>query len=249
MKILAIIPVRMNSSRFPGKPMKKILGTPMIKHVYDKVAKSKIISDVYVATCDKEIFNYINSFKGKVVMTKKSHQRASDRSAEALVKIEKEKKFKFNAVVMVQGDEPMIHPNMIKESVHPIIKNKKINVVNLCGKIENKKEFYDRNCIKTVCSKNNNALYFSRQPIPWSGETKSYLKKQVCVISFKRDFLIKYVKMKPTILEKLESVDMLRILENGYNVHMSKTKYSTFAVDTASDLKKVEKLIKKKTKR
>ena len=249
MKILAIIPARMNSSRFPGKPMKKILGKPMIRHVYEKVAKSKIISDVYVATCDEEIFNYVNSFNGKAIMTKKSHERASDRSAEALIKIEKEKNFKFNAVVMVQGDEPMIHPNMIKESITPIIKNKKINVVNLCGKIKDKKEFYDKNCIKTVCSKTNNALYFSRQPIPWINEDKSHLKKQVCVISFKRDFLIKYVNMKPTILEKIESIDMLRILENGYDVHMAKTRYSTFAVDTASDLKKVEKLLKIKNKK
>ena len=248
MKIVAIIPARMRSSRFPGKPMKKILGKPMIKHVYDNVAKSKIISDVYVATCDKEIFNYINSFNGNVVMTKKSHQRASDRSAEALIKIEKKKNFKFNSVVMVQGDEPMIHPNMIKESISPILKNKKINVVNLCGKIKDKKEFYDKNCIKTVCSKTNNALYFSRQPIPWSGDTKSYLKKQVCVISFKRNFLIRYVKMKSTTLEELESIDMLRILENGFSVYMAKTKYSTFAVDTPSDLKKVEKLLKKTKK-
>jgi 3-deoxy-manno-octulosonate cytidylyltransferase (CMP-KDO synthetase) len=149
---------------------------------------------------------------------------------------------------MVQGDEPMIHPNMIKESISPILKNKKINVVNLCGKIKDKKEFYDKNCIKTVCSKTNNALYFSRQPIPWSGDTKSYLKKQVCVISFKRNFLIRYVKMKSTTLEELESIDMLRILENGFSVYMAKTKYSTFAVDTPSDLKKVEKLLKKTKK-
>ena len=246
MKTIAIIPARMGSSRFPGKPLKKILGKPMIKHVYERVSKNKIISDVYIATCDREIYQYVKSFGGNVVMTKKSHQRATDRTAEALLKIEKIKKIKFAVIVMVQGDEPMIHPNMVSESASPIIKYKKINVVNLCGKIKDKKEFNDKNCIKTVCANNNKALYFSRQAIPWLGGKKLYLRKQVCVISFRRDFLLKYIKMKPTILEKIESIDMLRILENGFDVYMAKTNHSTFAVDTIKDLKKVEKLLKKK---
>tara|TARA_A100001011_G_scaffold82215_1_gene85620 strand:- start:488 stop:1195 length:708 start_codon:yes stop_codon:yes gene_type:complete len=235
----------MGSSRFPGKPLKKINGKPMIQHVYENVKKNKLIRDLAVATCDKKIFNFVKSFDGNAVMTSKKHKRASDRCAEALIKIERKNKIKYDFIVMVQGDEPMVHKNMISESLRPILKNRKIKVVNLYSEIKSKKEFTDVNCIKVVCSKKNNALYFSRKPIPYFKSGKFSLKKQVCIIPFQRDFLIQYIKMKPTPLEIAESVDMMRILENGFSVYMAKTKYKTQSVDTIKDLKKVEKLIKK----
>ena len=246
MKILVIIPARMGSSRFPGKPMAKILAKPMIGHVYENVIRNDLIHDTYVATCDEEIYNYILKIKGKAVMTSNRHQRASDRCAEALIKIEKINKIKYDIVVMVQGDEPMIKAEMISEALMPLLNEKNILVSNLLGRINSEEEHNDSNCIKVVCDKENNALYLSRSPIPSKFlNSNSVHGKQVCVIPFRRDFLLKYNKMEPTPLEVIESIDMLRILENGLNVKMVETNFSTYPVDTKEDLFKVEKLIKK----
>ena len=246
MKTIAIIPVRMGSSRFPGKPLKKINGIPMVELIYNLISKNKSLSKVVVATCDKVIFDHIKSINGEVVMTSIKHQRASDRTAEALVKCEKYKK-KFNVVVMVQGDEPMVDKFMIQKSIEPFKKNKKINVVNLISKIKNKKIMMDPNSIKVVKNLKNEALYFSRSPIPYNNKSKNfYGYKQVCIIPFKRDFLLKYIDLKPTELEKIESVDMMRILENGYAVNLVEISKETFPVDTLNDLKKVIKIINAK---
>jgi len=236
----------MGSSRFPGKPMAEILGKPMIGHVYENVNKNDLIPDIAVATCDIEIKKYIESIGGRVVMTSNQHKRASDRSAEALLKIEEEDNIQYDIVVMVQGDEPMIHPNMITEAVSPMLKVPEILITNLLGKIENQEEFEDRNCIKVVCDLNGNALYFSREPIPTRSIKEGIpMGKQVCVISFRRDFLLKYNQLEPTPLEIAESVDMMRVLEHGLNVKMVSTEYITYPVDTTGDLRKVEKLMKK----
>ena len=246
MKIIAIIPARMGSSRFPGKPMKKINGLPMIQHVFNNVKKNKLLSDVVVATCDKIIFNFIKSINGVAIMTSKKHKRASDRCSEALKIIEKRKKIKYDIVVMVQGDEPMINPKMITQAIKPMLKNSKINVVNLISPIKNKKDFNDKNFIKVVHDKKYNAIYFSRSKIPFIKFKKNLnIKKQVCVIPFKRDFLIKYNNMPPTPLEKIESIDMLRIIENGYKLFLVNTKYFSHAVDTKRDLIKVEKYLRR----
>ncbi|MCB9096277.1 MAG: 3-deoxy-manno-octulosonate cytidylyltransferase [Arcobacter sp.] len=246
MKVLALIPARMGSSRFPGKPMAKILGKPMIGHVYENVIKSQILETTAVATCDKEIFDYITSIGGKAVMTADTYERASDRCAEALLTIEEEKGFKYDIVVMVQGDEPMTHPNMIEEVVTPMTKDSSIKVVNLLAPIETIEEFEDRNCIKVVCDLQGNAIYFSREPIPTRAKIeKVKMQKQVCVIPFTRDFLLEYTKLEPTPLEIAESVDMMRVIEHGLKVRMVTTKYKTSAVDTPEDLKRVEELMRK----
>ena len=237
----------MGSSRFPGKPMVKILGKPMIGHVYDNVKKSKLLTDIAVATCDDEIYNYIESIGGRAVMTLDKHERASDRCAEALLIIEQEDNIKFDIVVMVQGDEPMIHPDMISEAVSPMLDDSKILITNLLGKIESKEEFEDQNCIKVVCDLNSNALYFSREPIPTRSKINEIpMGKQICVIPFRRDFIIEYNELEPTPLEIAESIDMMRILEHGLNIRMVPTNYNTYAVDTLDDLKKVEKVMRKK---
>ncbi|OPH11097.1 3-deoxy-manno-octulosonate cytidylyltransferase [Cylindrospermopsis raciborskii] len=244
MKILALIPARMGSSRFPGKPMAKILGKPMIGHVYERVSKSPLLDLTAVATCDLEIFNYVESIGGKAVMTATTHERASDRCAEALLKLEREYKKNYDIVVMIQGDEPMTHPDMIQESVQPLLEDPEVMVSNLLGKIHDDAEFEDRNCIKVVCDLNMNALYFSREPIPTRSRTKDIpMGKQVCVIPFRRDFLLKYTSLEPTPLEIAESVDMMRVIERGFKVRMVPTSYQTFAVDTPDDLIKVCELI------
>jgi 3-deoxy-manno-octulosonate cytidylyltransferase (CMP-KDO synthetase) len=246
MNIIALIPARMGSSRFPGKPMAKINGKPMIGHVYERVSQSPLLQQTVVATCDTEIYDYIKSIGGNAVMTSDTHERASDRCAEALQKLEQTNNIKYDIIVMVQGDEPMTHPNMINESVEPMLSDPNILVTNLIANIENEDDFNDRNCIKVVCDLMNNALYFSREPIPTQFKTRNVpMFKQVCVIPFRRDFLLEYIKLEPTPLEIVESVDMMRILEHGYKVKMIPTAYDTKAVDTLEDLKKVEKILSK----
>jgi len=243
MNILALIPARMGSSRFPGKPLAKIHGKPMIGHVYDRVSKCDLLIKTVVATCDNEILEYIESIGGEAVMTGSHHDRASDRCAEALSILEKSDGIKYDIIVMVQGDEPMTHPNMIEESVKPMLNDSSILVTNLLGNIKNNDEFEDRNCIKVVCDLNSDALYFSREPVPSRKYGKVEMKKQVCVIPFRRDFLLKYISLEPTPLEIAESVDMMRVMEHGHKVRMVPTLYDTHAVDTVEDLKKVEKLM------
>ena len=146
---------------------------------------------------------------------------------------------------MIQGDEQLIKPEMIEEAVNPFFHSNEINITNLLGEIKDIKEFEDRNCIKVVCDLNFNALYFSREPIPSSSKTKNIkMYKQVCVIPFKRDFLIEYVKLEPTPLEIIESVDMMRVLEHGHKVLMVPTKYESHSVDTPEDLLLINKIIK-----
>ena len=244
MNILALIPARMGSSRFPGKPMIPILGKPMIGHVYERVSSSPLLNLTAVATCDKEIYDYIESIGGVAVMTGDYHERATDRCAEALEKLEKLNNTRYDIVVMIQGDEPMTHPDMIREAIQPLLDDAEIQVVNLLGTIKEKSEFEDRNCIKVVCDLKMNAIYFSREPIPTNTKVDNIpMGKQVCIIPFRRDFLLEYLLLEPTPLEIAESIDMLRIIEHGIKVRMAPTKHNTQAVDTPEDLKKVEQLM------
>lgn len=245
MNIIGIIPARMASSRFPGKPMKPILGIPMIGHCYYRSKMCNLLNDVYVATCDEEIADYINSIGGKSIMTSDQHERASDRTAEAMLKIEQMTKKKTDIVVMIQGDEPMIYPDMIESAVMPVIEDNTVLVSNLMGPMKNVKEHEDPNEVKVVVDKHNFALYFSREPIPSrkKGKEEVPMYKQICIIPFKRDFLLKFNELNQTPLEIIESVDMLRVLEYGYKVKMIETECDTYSVDTIEDLNHVENLM------
>lgn len=237
----------MGSSRFPGKPMADILGMPMIGHVYKRVKMSKTLSEVYVATCDQEIFDYIESIGGKAVMTSDCHERCSDRCAEAMLKIEKATNTKCDIMVMVQGDEPLTFPEMIDEAVQPMMEDKAVLITNLVADLDSIESFENPNEVKVVMDKLGNAIYFSREPIPSrkKGVLDVPMKKQVCVIPFTRDFLLEYNEMEPTPLEIIESVDMMRIIENGMKVKMVPTKFVTKAVDTEDDLKVVNEMMLK----
>lgn len=242
MNIIAIIPARMGSSRFPGKPLVKILGMPMVGHVYFRTKMSKTLSDVYIATCDQEIMDYAKSIGAKCIMTKNTHERCSSRCAEAMLKIEQETGKKVDIVVMVQGDEPMTFPEMIDVALEPMLKNPEIKAVNLMAPIRTREEHNDPNCPKVVVDKNNFALYFSREPIPsWKkGAKEVKMLKQVCIIPFTRDFLLKFEELEPSHLEIVESIDMNRILEHGYKVKMVWEDFTTYCVDTPQDREKVE---------
>ena len=238
MNIIGIIPARMASSRFPNKPMADIHGIPMIGHCYLRSKMCETLSEVYVATCDQEIYDYIESIGGNAIMTADTHERASDRTAEALETIEKTTGEKVDIVVMLQGDEPMVTAEMIESAVRPLINDEDIKISNLMATMKTVAEHEDPNEVKVVVDKNNFALYFSREPIPSrkKGAEDVPMLKQVCVIPFDRDFLLQYNSMDQTPLEIVESVDMMRILENGMKVKMIFTEEDTYAVDTQEDL-------------
>lgn len=246
MRTIGIIPARMASSRFPGKPLASICGIPMIGHVYFRSKMCKLLDEVYIATCDKEIVEYASSIGAEAIMTLDTHERASDRTAEALFKVEKDTGSKVDVVVMIQGDEPMLYPEMIASAVQPLVKDKNVNVVNLMAELKNPEEENDPNEIKVVVDRSGDAIYFSREPIPSKKKGKSdfHCLKQVCIIPFRRDFLIKFNDMEQTPLEIIESVDMLRLIENGYKVKMIFSKFDTYSVDTPNDLVSVEKKLK-----
>lgn len=246
MNIIGIIPARLASTRFPTKPLAKILGMPMIGHVALRSKMCRDLSEVYIATCDREIAEYAGSIGIKAIMTADTHERASDRTAEALLKVEKQTGRKVDIVVMIQGDEPMVTPEMISAAVKPLIDNGEIKVSNLMATLNSREEHEDPNEVKVVVDKEGFAMYFSREPIPsWKKGAKDVpMLKQVCIIPFERDFLLRYNEMEQTPLEKIESVDMNRILENGMKVKMVFVNETTYSVDTLEDLRNVEEAMR-----
>lgn len=240
MKIAVLIPARMQSSRFPGKPLASIAGLPMIEHVRRRCLLAKGIDEVAVATCDEEIRSIVASFGGKVIMTSAKHFGCTDRIAEASLKL------KADIIVNVQGDEPAIMPQMVEELVDEFKGTKGIDCANLMIRITDEKELGDPNVIKVTVDKNGYALYFSRTAIPFQRfkipELVHY--KQTGLYAFTSLFLSLFSKLEPSLLERAEGIDMLRALENGYRVKMRKISGVLIGVDTVSDLEKAERLIK-----
>jgi len=245
MNIIAIIPARMGSSRFPGKPLADIHGIPMVGHVALRTALSKKLLAVYVATCDQAIMDYCKSAGIDCVMTADTHDRCTTRTAEAMLKIEKALGHRADIVVMVQGDEPMTTPAMINAAIAPLLEDPGVNVVNLMAELRTIQEFEDPNEVKVVVDRNHDALYFSREPIPSrkKGVESPPMNKQVCIIPFRRDYLLAFNDMVETPLEIIESVDMMRILEHGGNVRMAPFQADTLAVDTPADLERVREMM------
>ncbi len=233
----------MGSSRFPGKPLASILGRPMIEHVYRRTAMCSELDEVFVATCDQEIRDSVTTFGGRAIMTSSSHQRASDRVAEAAAS------FSADIIVMIQGDEPMTYPQMIGASLVPFRNgDNQIACVNLTARIQTEEEFADPNTIKVVMDTHGFAVYMSREPIPTRhlqpfDQLAAF--KQVCIIPFTAASLQEFIRLPPTPLEVAESIDMLRFIEHGHKVKMVETEYATHAVDTPEDLMRVEKLLEK----
>ena len=247
MKKIGIIPARMASSRFPGKPMKKILGIPMIEHCYIRSKMCLDLDEIYVATCDQEIFQYISSIGGKAIMTSDIHERATERAGEALLKIEKKENSIYDIVIMIQGDEPLVHPQMLSEMITPFINDNNIEVTNLMVRLYEPEEISSADIVKVVVNHNNKALYMSREAIPSNRNCKSKVNyfRQLGLIAFTRDAIINFMSLDPTKLEIIESVDMNRFLENDITINMIETNLNVDGVDTPSDLIRVEKKMKK----
>tara|TARA_B100000686_G_scaffold354894_1_gene468022 strand:- start:1609 stop:2388 length:780 start_codon:yes stop_codon:yes gene_type:complete len=242
---IAIIPARMASSRFPGKPMEKIQGMPLIEHVYKRTTLVKNIDSVIVATCDEEIYKHITNIGGIAVMTSEMHKTASDRAAEALQIIEETENISYQIVALIQGDEPIFDPEDVENAINAIDKKKNENIVNLMNSSNSKKEYEDFNNVKVVTDNNDYAMYFSREAIPsqWKAGGNYNFNIQTGLIIFRSGFLKRFLKMKETNLERIESCDMLRVLENGESIKMLSTNSYSFGVDTKNDLVTVNDLM------
>ena len=240
--IVGVVPARMGSSRFRGKPLAPIMGLPMVEHVRRRVAMCESLDGVYVATCDREIYDAIEAFGGQAIMTSDVHQRASDRVAEVAENMD------ADIFVLVQGDEPMTTPEMIDLAIAPMVDDPAIGCANLSKRIGTDKEWRDPNTIKVVTDLSGDALYFSRQPIPSDrilSRDRIPMLKQVCIIPFRKEVLLAYAQLEPTPLEQAESIDMMRFVEHGYKVRMIETEFGSSSVDTPEDLVRVEAMMRK----
>ena len=239
MKVIAVIPARYQSTRFEGKPLAEIHGRPMIYYVYAGARRAKGIQDVFVATDDERIQKAVLAFGGKVAMTSPEHKTGTDRIAESISTRD------VDIVINVQGDEPLVHPEMLEQALRPLLHDAKLAVTTLMSPIESPADFIDTTVVKTVVDVKGNVLFFSRSPIPYPKTRQSYTAyKQVGLYAFRKEFLLEFAAMMPTPLELVEGVELLRAVENGVTVKGVETRHKTISVDTLSDLFEVRKVLK-----
>lgn len=238
MKTVAVIPARMGSSRFPGKPLAEIAGLPMIEHVRRRVALSDAIDDVVVATCDQEILDAVTSHGGKAVMTADTHERCTDRVAEAKEHIE------LDIAVIVQGDEPLFDPDVLAPLVAPFQADDQLECTNLISVIKNPVDLENIDIVKTVLDESFNVMYFSRAAVPYLREGDSRpMYRQTGVSAFTETFLETFSSLPPTALEIAESIDFLRIIGHGHGIRGVVYDAPTVGVDRPADIAVVEKIL------
>lgn len=239
MRVIGVIPARLNSTRLPQKILANLCGKPMIWWVWSAARKAKVLNEIFVATDDLKIYNIVKDFGGNAIMTSKRHKSGTDRIAEAVRGI------KADIIVNIQGDEPLIRHEMLSSVVKPFFEDKNVYMSTLVYKIRNKKAVEDYNIVKVVVDKDGYALYFSRSMVPSLVRTKKidYIYKHIGVYVYSKKFLLNLVSLKQSRLEKIEKLEQLRVLENGYKIKTVVTPYDTIPVDTADDLKKVEKFL------
>jgi 3-deoxy-manno-octulosonate cytidylyltransferase (CMP-KDO synthetase) len=258
MTVVAIIPARYGSTRLPGKPLAKIGGKPMIEHVYRSAAKAKILDRVIVATDDQRIEAAVKNFGGEVIMTSPDHSSGTDRMAEVARKV------KADWLVNVQGDLPFIHAETINRAVQPLRRNRAIPMGTVCTPIHDISEWHNPNIVKVLKDRAGYALYFTRAPIPYarndsvdlSGSKRSARRRirlwgyrHLGLYVYRRDFLFKFARLRPTALERIESLEQLRALENGYRIYVAEVDERSVEVDTAEDLMRAASYLKRNSKR
>lgn len=251
MSVIVVIPARYGSTRFPGKPLAPLKGKPLIQHVYQNASGSRLADAVFVATDNDQILNTVLSFGGKGFMTARTHQSGTDRIAEVV------RSMNYDIIVNVQGDEPLIQPDMI-DDVITLHQDKKASIGTLAKRIQNPEEISDPNVVKVVFDNEWFALYFSRSSIPyhrdeWTIENEAMRMqnsssenipldcyKHIGMYSYKRDVLIRLSEMPPSRLEQIEKLEQLRALENGFKIKVKETALETIGVDTPEDLERIE---------
>jgi 3-deoxy-manno-octulosonate cytidylyltransferase (CMP-KDO synthetase) len=245
-KVVAIIPARYHSNRFEGKPLAKIMGKPMIQHVYERAQAVTLLSRVAVATDDERIADCVRGFGGEVVMTRPDHVSGTDRLAEAagIMDIGDQ-----DVVVNIQGDQPLFEAEVISQVATPLLEDPALPMSTLIYKIVRKEEISDPNHVKTVFDRHNNALYFSRSSIPFQRnpeepETPTYYK-HLGFYGYRKGFLLTFVSLPEGEWERFEKLEQLRALEFGYKIRVVLTQHDSVEVDTQQDLERVEELIRK----
>ena len=247
MKIIGVIPARYKSSRFPGKPLADICGKPMIWWVYNQCKKVDDFTEVYVATDDKQIFETCEKLGISVIMTSEEHRTGTDRIGEVASKIE------ADLIVNIQGDEPLLEPETIKAAIKPFYENPELQVSNLMTRIKDPVEVVNCTVPKVITNREGIGIYLTRATAPYPKGSIEYMYyKQVCVYGFKPealrffcDYGKKYGKAK---IEEIEDIEILRFIENGYNVQYIEVDSETVAVDTPNDLEKVRKIVEERMK-
>jgi 3-deoxy-manno-octulosonate cytidylyltransferase (CMP-KDO synthetase) len=252
MSVVAIIPARYGSTRLPGKPLANIGGKPMIQHVYESASKARELDRVLVATDDRRIEKAVKSFGGEVMMTARRHRSGTDRLAEVAHKI------RADWLVNVQGDLPFIHADTIARAVRTMRRDRTIPMATVCTPIYDESEWRNPNVVKVLTDHAGFALYFSRAPIPFvrngvidprgkkTARTKRHLfgYRHLGLYVYRRDFLLKFARLQPTELERIESLEQLRALQNGYRIYVAEVDERSIEVDTLADLKKAERYLK-----
>jgi len=237
MKILGVIPARFKSSRFPGKPLADIHGKPMIAHVYENAMKVSQFDKVLVATDDERIASECTKHKMQFVMTSAEHKTGTDRVAEVA------EKHAADFYVNIQGDEPLVSPDTIESAIQPVISSTDFDAINLMTEIRDSSDVVNSTVPKVVVNIKNEAIFFSRSPIPYPKNKRPKYYKQVCVYVFKRDALKRFVSLERGPIEQSEDIEMLRFLENRMIVRMVEVHEDSVAVDTAADLEIVRNII------
>jgi 3-deoxy-manno-octulosonate cytidylyltransferase (CMP-KDO synthetase) len=237
--ITIVIPARMASSRYPGKPLASILGMPLIEHVRRRALLAKQAGLVVVATCDTVIKEAVEAEGGIAVMTKDTHERCTDRIEEAIQNLP------GHIIVMVQGDEPLLVPDAIADVVAPLIADPTVDIVNLLSPLESDSDYANPNIVKAACNLKGDVMFFSRAPIPYfRNRVKVPLYRQTGIMAFRREVLEKFSSLPETPFEKAESVDMFRAIENGLRIAGVVTNYATLGVDRPVDVGLVENVLK-----
>jgi 3-deoxy-manno-octulosonate cytidylyltransferase (CMP-KDO synthetase) len=254
MSVVAIIPARYGSTRLPGKPLVEIGGKPMIQHVYESASKARVLDRVMVATDDQRIVDAVRAFGGEVMLTAVHHASGTDRLAEVARKV------KADWLVNIQGDLPFIHAATITQAVVPLRRNRTLPMGTVCTAIFDEVEWRNPNVVKVLTDRNDCAIYFTRAPIPYvrnaridpTGKTiRASIKRRLWgyrhlgLYVYRRDFLLKFARLRPTPLEQIESLEQLRLLQNGYRIHVALVDEKSVEVDTPADLKRAELYLKR----
>ena len=241
--VLAVIPARYGSTRLPGKPLAMVAGKPMIQHVYEGVKRAKRVTEVVVATDDQRIVDAVRACGGNAVMTNPEARSGTDRVAEvAFANAE-------TVVINIQGDEPLVHPEMVDQLAAFLEQNQSVPMASLMTRLRRAEDLANPNVVKVVIDREGFALYFSRAPIPWqranppARPATEYVYKHLGIYGYQRDFVLRFPKLPPTELEQLEQLEQLRALEHGHRIKMMETPHETFGVDTPEDLQKVDAML------
>ena len=244
MKIIAIIPARLNSKRFPGKALADIKGKPMIQRVYEQAQKSEIVDAVYVATDSEAIATAITDIRGDVIMTGNECSSGTDRVAEAARTLNLQEN---DIVINIQGDQPVLQADCLKELVQPFYETPRLPMATLANCINDEKEINDPNNVKVIIDAHGFAIYFSRARIPFDRDKKEQVQyyKHIGIYAYSSAFLQHFTKLPGAPLEEIEKLEQLRAVHHGHKIGVTITEFDSPSVDDASDIKKIESILEK----